>query len=247
MNTILDIKNLHVSVDDKPILKGFSLQIAPGTVHALMGPNGSGKSTLAYALMGHPGYHITAGSVFLAGKEITHVAPDKRAHAGLFLAFQHPYEIPGVKVHTFLKEAYQALTGKIVSVKDFHKLLQKKIELLSLDPAFAYRDLNDGFSGGEKKRLEMLQLMVLQPKVAILDEIDSGLDVDALKVVTHAIAQIKQESPSIGFVVITHYQRILNYLQPDYVHILLGGVLSQSGSKEVAYQVEEHGYDQSKQ
>ena len=238
------IKNLSVSIDDQPIINDLNLQVAPGTIHAIMGPNGSGKSTLAYTLAGHPNYKIERGSIVFNNQNVTKLPPDKRAQAGLFLAFQHPCEIPGVTVSNFLKEAYAAITTTQISVEEFHQLLQKKMKLLNIDPSFAYRNLNDGFSGGEKKRLEMLQLLVLKPKLAILDEIDSGLDIDALKIVAQGLTQARRENPSMSVIIITHYQRILNYIKPDFVHILMNGNIVQSGDATLAHSLEQRGYQQ---
>lgn len=240
---MLQITDLSVAIDNTPILKNFSLTCQPGSVHAIMGPNGSGKSTLAYTLMGHPSYQINHGSVQLQGAAITDLSPDKRAKAGIFLAFQQPLEIPGVTVATLLKEAHYAVTGMQMNVTDFNALLQQKLAMLKLDPAFAYRNVNEGFSGGEKKRLEMVQLLLLQPKLAILDEIDSGLDIDALKLVADALASAREQNPTMIIVLITHYQRMLNHVQPDYVHIMQQGTLVKSGDASLAHQLENRGYD----
>jgi len=242
----LCIKNLSVSVIDKPVLYNINLNVNAGNVHAIMGPNGSGKSSLAYTLMGHPHYYITAGAVILNDVDITTMPVHERAKNGLFLSFQHPCEIPGVSVASFLKEAYSAVTGTHISVADFQQLLLKYCELLSIAPAFIGRGLNDGFSGGEKKRLELLQLLLLQPKVAILDEIDSGLDVDSLKIVAAGIALARQENPHMSVILITHYQRILNYIIPDYVHVLCDGRIVSSGDAHVAKVLEAKGYDEFK-
>ncbi len=239
----LEINNLSVSVFNQPVLKSITLSIKPGTTHAIMGPNGSGKSTLAYALMGHPNYQITAGSIVLQKKEITDLSPDKRAQGGLFLAFQQPQAIPGVRVLTFLKEAYHAMHGKSISVQDFQQLLFMRMKQLLIDSSFASRNLNDGFSGGERKRFELLQLLLLQPNVAVLDEIDSGLDIDALKIVSNGIAIARKENPRLSIILITHYQRILQYVAPDYVHVLCDGRIVESGNASLAQELEQKGYD----
>lgn len=240
---MLDIKDLFVDVEDKQILKGISLKIKPGEIHAIMGPNGSGKSTLSYALMGHPKYKIISGQATLDGKDLLGMEVNERARAGLFLSFQYPSEIAGVTVANFLKTAYNELKaedGKKVNVMDFMKLLYGKMEELKMDKEFAKRHLNVGFSGGEKKRNEILQMAVLEPKYAILDETDSGLDVDALRIVSEGIKKLS--GPNIGILIITHYQRILHYVKPDYVHILAGGKIVKSGGSELAEKVEKEGY-----
>lgn len=241
-STLLDIKNLSVSVNDKPILYNINLNINSHTIHAIMGPNGSGKSSLAYTLMGHPYYHITSGQVMLNDVDITNMPVHERAKNGLFLSFQHPCEIPGVSVAAFLKEAYIAVTGQHIAVADFQQLLLERCKQLSIDPAFIQRSL-EGFSGGEKKKLELLQLLMLKPKIVILDEIDSGLDVDALKVVAAGIALARQENPHMAIILITHYQRILDYIVPDYVHILCDGRIITFGDAQVAKDLEAKGYD----
>ena len=243
MKQQLRINQLQVSVEDQPVVKGLDLSLGSGEIHALMGPNGSGKSTLAYALMGHPRYAITNGTVFFNNEEITSYTPDKRAKLGLFLSFQHPQEIPGVQVFTFLKEAKRALTGNEVAIDELYDELCAYMDLLHIDYSFAYRNLNDGFSGGEKKKFEMLQLLVLQPKIAILDEIDSGLDIDALKSVAEGIAYARNNNPHLSILIITHYQRILQYVHPDYVHVLIDGILVQSGNYQLAQHIEKQGYD----
>lgn len=237
------ISNLSVSLSGTSILNGITLALAPGSIHAIMGPNGSGKSTLAHALAGHPYYTIDQGSISLDQADITHMRPDERARNGLFLAFQYPVAIPGVKVHLFLKEALYAITGKHMPIAEFNEMLRIAMEQLQIDPAFAYRDLHDGFSGGEKKRLELLQLLILKPKVAILDEIDSGLDIDALKIVADGIAIAREQNPQLRILLITHYQRILQHITPDYVHVLCKGSLVDSGNSELAQQLERKGYD----
>ena len=237
----LEVKDLKVKIEDKEILKGISLEVNKDEVVALMGPNGSGKSTLAYALMGHPRYQITNGKIMLNGKDATNAEPDERAKNGLFLSFQYPQEISGVSVSNFLRTALNAKREKPISVPDFHKLLQEKMALLKMDKSFALRYVNEGFSGGEKKRAEILQMAVLHPQIAILDETDSGLDIDALKTVANGVNALK--GPETGILLITHYQRILNYITPDKVHIVIDGRIVKSGGKELALQVEEKGYD----
>lgn len=239
----LEIKNLHVSIEGKEIVKGLDLEVKTGEIHAIMGPNGSGKSTLAYSLMGHPRYEVDEGFVELDGTDILELEPDERSRAGLFLAFQYPMEVAGVTVANFLRTAVNSHLGQgnEMSVMDFAKKLREKMELLEMDPAFANRYLNEGFSGGEKKRNEILQLAMLEPKFAIMDETDSGLDIDALQIVSNGVNAIK--GPNMGVVVITHYSRILRYLQPDYVHILMDGKIVRSGGKDLAEALEEKGYD----
>ena len=236
----LQLNNLHISVEDKPIVTGLSLEIKPGEVHAIMGPNGSGKSTLANAVMGHPKYTITKGTITLDNNDITNEKPDKKSLAGLFLSMQYSPEIPGVAVSNFLRLAVQASTGKKQNPVTFHKLLVEKIKELHMDPSFATRHLNAGFSGGEKKRLEILQLITLNPKYAILDETDSGLDVDALKIVAEGINRF--HNAHNGIVLITHYNRILEYVQPDFVHIMYQGRIIKSGGKELASDIEKNGF-----
>lgn len=243
MKQYLRIINLTVAVEEQTVVHGLDLSIAAGQVHALMGPNGSGKSTLACALMGHPRYAIKNGDVFLNDIAITDYTPDKRAKLGLFLSFQHPQEIAGVQVFTFLKEAKRALTGAEVAIDELYDELCGYLDLLQIDHSFVYRNLNDGFSGGEKKKFEMLQLLVLKPKIAILDEIDSGLDVDALKAVAAGIAHARKSNSALSILLITHYQRILQYIKPDYVHVLMNGKLIQSGDHKLAELIETQGYD----
>ena len=243
--TFLEVKNLHVKIEDKEIVKGLNLKVDKGQVVALMGPNGSGKSTLAYALMGHPKYEITSGKILLNGKDVTKAKPDERAKKGLFLSFQYPHEISGVSVSNFLRIALnakrEASGEKPISVIDFYKFLQEKMKSLKIDKSFALRYLNEGFSGGEKKRMEILQMSVLEPKIGILDETDSGLDVDALKTVANGINDIK--GSKMGILLITHYQRILNYVTPDKVHIMMDGKIVKSDDKKLALKVEKKGYE----
>src|SRR5215471_10949312 len=223
----LEIRGLHADVEDKEILKGIDLTITQGQVHALMGPNGSGKSTLANVLMGRPTYKVTAGEIRFRGEDITSLSPDKRAQLGLFLAFQYPTEIPGVSVVNFLRTAYNAVKGETTSALAFRKLMKEKMELLGVDDEMVRRYVNQGFSGGEKKKNEVLQLAVLEPKIAVLDETDSGLDIDSLKSVAEGVARLI--GPSLGVLLITHYQRILNYIKPDHIHVMMGGRIVVSG------------------
>lgn len=242
----LIITNLHATIDDKEILKGINLKVNPGEIHAIMGPNGSGKSTLAYTLAGHPGYEVTAGSqVQLNGQAVLDLSPDERAQAGLFLAFQYPVEVPGVKVQNFLRHAYQARTAlpQFDTVLAFRQHLEALAEEFGVNPELLRRGLNEGFSGGEKKRLEILQMALLQPSYAVLDETDSGLDVDAIKIVAEGVRKIVDRYQT-GIIVITHYNRILDYLKPDFVHVLVDGRISQSGGPELAKEVEATGYHQ---
>ena len=243
----LVINNLQVSVEDTEILKGVNLTIRSGEVHAVMGPNGTGKSTLAYALMGHPKYKITEGEATLDGRDLLDLDPNERSKLGLFLAFQYPVAVPGVSVANFLRTAINAHRkgqnpeDKGISIPDFRKKLKEKMALLGMDESFAGRYLNDGFSGGEKKRVEILQMATLEPKISILDETDSGLDIDALKIVAHGIKAINKKDQ--GILVITHYQRILNYITPDFVHVMLNGRIVESGGPELALRLEEEGYE----
>jgi Fe-S cluster assembly ATP-binding protein len=248
MTAALEIKNLHVTIDDQPILKGIDLLIRQGEIHALMGPNGSGESTLAYTLAGHPFYEPTAGQVIFDGIDLLELEPDERSRAGLFLAFQYPMAVPGVTVANFLRQALNA-RRKAENPEDagipipvFRRLLKEKMDELSIDYKFAGRYLNEGFSGGEKKRAEILQMATLEPKIAIMDETDSGLDIDALRIVSDG-ANALQKANGMGVLVITHYQRILNYIQPDKVHVMLKGRIVESGGPELALALEEKGYD----
>ncbi len=238
---ILRIENLHVSVDGKEILKGLNLTVNKGEVHALMGPNGSGKSTLAYVLMGHPKYQVTSGKIWYKGEDILALKPNERAKKGLFLAFQYPTAIPGVTVMNFLRAALKSVREKEIPAKDFLKLLKDKMQFLEISDKFTNRYINDGFSGGEKKRHEILQMAVLEPEMAILDETDSGLDIDALKTVAKGINKLI--GPNLGILLITHYQRMLNYIKPDFVHVLVDGKIVQSGGDKLALKLEELGYD----
>jgi Fe-S cluster assembly ATP-binding protein len=238
----LRIENLHVNVEGKEILKGIDLAVEPGKVHAIMGPNGSGKSTLAYTLMGHPGYEITEGRIFLDGSDITEMSPDERAKAGLFLAFQYPHSIPGVTMANFLRTAVNAVSESPVSPRDFRQQLRQKMGLLKMNEDFAGRYVNEGFSGGEKKRAEILQMAMLQPRYAVLDETDSGLDIDALRIVADGVNALL--GPDMGVLVITHYQRLLNYIKPDFVHVLVNGKIVREGGPELALELEQTGYEQ---
>ncbi|MBN8636991.1 MAG: Fe-S cluster assembly ATPase SufC [Anaerolineae bacterium] len=247
MGAALEIRNLHVTVEDKPILRGVNLTVKQGEVHALMGPNGSGKSTLANVLLGNPAYEVTAGQIIFDGQDLLEMEADERSRAGLFLAFQYPVSIPGVTLANFLRLAINARmkaadpSSKGISVSDFRKLMRAKMDSLHMDHSFAGRYLNEGFSGGEKKRAEILQMAVLNPKITILDETDSGLDIDALRVVSEGVASLR--GPDLGVLVITHYQRILNYIKPDYVHIMFEGRIVENGGPDLALRLEETGYD----
>lgn len=237
----LIIQDLHVSIEGKEILKGINLTVKKGEIAALMGPNGAGKSTLGYALMGHPNYIIDSGKIFYKGEDITNMPPNERAKRGLFLSFQYPAEISGVTVSNFLRTALNELKGKAMPFMEFQKLLKEKMHMLKMKDVFATRYLNEGFSGGEKKRAEILQLAVLQPEMAILDETDSGLDIDALKAVAEGVNRLS--GPNMGILIITHYQRILNYIKPNSVHVMIDGRIVKSGGEELARELEEKGYD----
>jgi len=237
----LVIEDLHVAVEDKQILRGVDLTVEPGRVHALMGPNGSGKSTLAYALAGHPGYRITGGKVSFKGEDVLGLTPDERARLGMFLAMQYPVEVPGVSVTNFLRTAMNAVRGEDVPVREFARELREQMRLLDMDPKFAERSLNEGFSGGEKKRHEILQMALLRPELAILDETDSGLDVDALRVVAGGVNRLR--GPGLGILLITHYTRVLRYISPDFVHVMVEGRVVQSGGPELADDLEASGYE----
>ena len=247
MVSVLEIDNLHVSVDNNEILRGVNLTIKQGETHALMGPNGSGKSTLAYALMGHPGYDITDGQVIFKGVDLLELSSDERARMGLFLAFQYPVAIPGVTVANFLRTAINSRRkaeneeDRGIPIREFRSLLKKKMASLDMSQEVAGRYLNDGFSGGEKKRAEILQLATLEPEIAILDETDSGLDIDALKIVADGVNQLV--GPNLGVLVITHYQRVLQYIQPQQVHVMFEGRIVESGGADLALQLESQGYE----
>jgi Fe-S cluster assembly ATP-binding protein len=243
----LVIRNLKVNIGGKEILKGLNLTIRQGEIHALMGPNGTGKSTLAYSLLGHPHYEVSGGEVYFKDQNILELEPDERSRLGLFLAFQYPVAIPGVSVANFLRTAINARRrtanpeDKGISIPEFRKTLKEHMDRLKMDYGFASRYLNDGFSGGEKKRAEILQMAVLHPEIAILDETDSGLDIDALRIVAEGVNSLR--GPDLGVLVITHYQRILNYIKPDFVHIMLGGKIVESGGADLALHLEDQGYD----
>lgn len=242
---MLVIKNLHASVEDKEILKGINLEIKPGEVHAIMGPNGAGKSTLSAVVAGNENFEITEGEIILDGEELNELAPEERAHKGVFLSFQYPVEIPGVSVTNFIKtainESRKANGQEEMPANEMLKLIKEKSELLEIDRKFLSRSLNEGFSGGEKKRNEIFQMAMLNPKIAILDETDSGLDIDALRIVANGVNKLKNENNAV--VVITHYQRLLDYIVPDYVHVLMDGKIIKTGDKNLALELEEKGYD----
>ncbi|MEY3406812.1 MAG: hypothetical protein RLZZ556_884 [Actinomycetota bacterium] len=242
----LEIINLGVSVETdqgtKDILRGVDLTISSGEIHAIMGPNGSGKSTLAYSIAGHPKYTITQGQILLDGEDVLEMSVDERAKAGLFLAMQYPVEIPGVSVSNFLRTAKTAIDGEAPAIRTWVKDVKQAMEDLRMDPAFSERNVNEGFSGGEKKRHEILQMELLKPKFAVLDETDSGLDVDALRVVSEGVNRIKQEN-NMGVLLITHYTRILKYIRPDYVHVFVDGKIAEEGGPELADKLEAEGYD----
>ncbi|KIO51044.1 Fe-S cluster assembly ATPase SufC [Flavobacterium hibernum] len=242
---MLSIKNLHASIGDKEILKGINIEVKAGEVHAIMGPNGSGKSTLSAVIAGNENYEVTEGEVFLDGEDLADLAPEERAHKGVFLSFQYPVEIPGVSVTNFMKtainETRKANGQEEMPANEMLKVIREKSELLEIDRKFLSRSLNEGFSGGEKKRNEIFQMAMLEPKLAILDETDSGLDIDALRIVANGVNKLKSEKNAI--IVITHYQRLLDYIVPDFVHVLYNGKIVKSGGKELAYELEEKGYD----
>jgi Fe-S cluster assembly ATP-binding protein len=239
----LEIKNLRVAIGENEIVRDLSLTVRTGEVHAIMGPNGSGKSTLAKVIAGHPDYHVTSGDVLMDGENVFELEPDERARKGLFLAFQYPSEIPGVTIANFLRAAAQSRLpeGEELEATDYYAKLYEKMDLLNMDRSFTSRAVNEGFSGGEKKRCEILQMAMLEPRFAILDETDSGLDIDALKVVAHGVNSLR--SPNLGVLLITHYQRLLNYIIPDFVHVMVQGRIVRSGGKELALELEEKGYD----
>nr|WP_322624855.1 Fe-S cluster assembly ATPase SufC [uncultured Flavobacterium sp.] len=242
---MLSIKNLHAKVEDKDILKGINLEVKAGEVHAIMGPNGSGKSTLSSVIAGNENYEVTDGEIILEGEDIGELAPEERAHKGVFLSFQYPVEIPGVSVTNFMKtainETRKANGQEEMPANEMLKLIREKSELLEIDRKFLSRSLNEGFSGGEKKRNEIFQMAMLEPKLAILDETDSGLDIDALRIVANGVNKLRSKDNAV--IVITHYQRLLDYIVPDFVHVLYKGKIVKSGGKELAYELEEKGYD----
>ncbi|HEY8475395.1 MAG TPA: Fe-S cluster assembly ATPase SufC [Chloroflexota bacterium] len=242
---LLEIVNLHAVVADEglEILRGVDLAVPAGQIHAIMGPNGSGKSTLAKVIAGHPAYEVTDGDIRYAGESILDLEPDERARRGIFLAFQYPVEIPGVSIANFLRTALQAQRGQEIDIFEFAEELERTLQMLGMDPAFAERAVNDGFSGGEKKRNEILQLAMLKPRLAVLDETDSGLDIDALKIVADGVNRLKAERPEMTVLLITHYQRLLNYIRPDVVHVMVEGRIVRSGGPELALELEERGYD----
>ena len=244
-NTILEVRGLKATINEVPILKGLDLTVRAGEVHAIMGPNGSGKSTLAKALAGHPAYTITGGEVLFDGKPLLDLAPEERARAGLFLGFQYPIEVPGVTNSAFLRLAYNTVQGARgkdeLDPLEFDDYVQEKLKLLEMDPAFLERSVNEGFSGGEKKRNEILQMAILEPRLAILDEVDSGLDIDALRVVAGGVNSLRRADNAV--VLVTHYQRLLNYITPDFVHVMSQGRIVRTGGKELALELETRGYD----
>jgi len=242
---MLEIRGLSAAIEDKPILQGIDLTVPQGEVHAIMGPNGSGKSTLSKVLAGHPSYEVISGTVTYEGKDLLELEPDERARAGVFMAFQYPVEVPGVSNSQFLRLAYnqkmQHLGKEELDPLEFNDYLKEKAKIVDMDPAFFKRSVNEGFSGGEKKRNEILQMAVLQPKLAILDETDSGLDIDALRIVAEGVNKLRSSDNAI--ILVTHYQRLLNYITPDFVHVLAGGKIVKEGGKELALELEEKGYD----
>jgi Fe-S cluster assembly ATP-binding protein len=242
---LLEIKDLHAAIDGKEILKGLNLQINKGEVHAIMGPNGSGKSTLAKIIAGHPSYEVTGGEVIYEGENLLELDPDERARSGIFLAFQYPVEVPGVSNSQFLRLAYNEkmkhLGEEELDPLEFNDLLKERAKIVEMDSSFFKRSVNEGFSGGEKKRNEILQMAVLQPKLAVLDETDSGLDIDALRIVAEGVNKLRGADKAI--ILVTHYQRLLNYIEPDFVHVLAGGKIVKEGGKELALELEEKGYD----
>ena len=245
MENLIEIKNLHASIDGKEILKGINLTVKPGEVHAIMGPNGSGKSTLSNVLVGHPAYTVTEGEIIYKGKDLLSMSPEERSHAGIFLSFQYPVEIAGVSTTNFMRAAInakrQALGEEALSATDFLKMMREKRALVNLDSKLANRSVNEGFSGGEKKRNEIFQMAMLEPTLSILDETDSGLDIDALRIVAEGVNKLKR--PDTSSIVITHYQRLLDYIKPDIVHILYNGKIVKTAGPELALELEERGYD----
>jgi len=238
---MLKIENLHVEIEGGEILKGLDLEVGKGEIHAIMGPNGSGKSTLSNVLMGHPRYEVTDGTIEFLGEDVLELEADERARLGMFLAFQYPSEVPGVSVANFLRTAVNSVREEELPPMQMYRLIQEKMKIMQMDPKFAERYLNEGFSGGEKKRNEILQMLMLEPKLAIMDETDSGLDIDALQVVSKGVNELR--GPEFSAVVITHYNRILRYIEPDFVHVMLDGRIVTSGGKELALALEEKGYD----
>jgi Fe-S cluster assembly ATP-binding protein len=238
---MLKIDTLRVEIDGQEIVKGLDLEVGEGEIHAIMGPNGSGKSTLANVLMGHPRYEVTGGSITFRGEDVFELEPDERAKLGMFLAFQYPSEVPGVSVANFLRTAVNSVREEELSPMDMYRLIQEKMKVMQMDPKFAERYLNEGFSGGEKKRNEILQMLMLEPKLAIMDETDSGLDIDALQVVAKGVNELR--APEFSAVIITHYQRILRYIEPDRVHVMLDGRIVTSGGKDLAHELEDKGYE----
>ena len=238
---MLKVDNLHVEIEGGEILKGLGLEVGKGEIHAIMGPNGSGKSTLSNVLMGHPRYDVTDGTIEFMGEDVMELEADERARLGMFLAFQYPSEVPGVSVANFLRTAVNSVRENELSVMEMYRLIQEKMKIMQMDPKFAERYLNEGFSGGEKKRNEILQMLMLEPKLAIMDETDSGLDIDALQVVSKGVNELR--GPEFSAVIITHYQRILRYIEPDHVHVMLDGRIVTSGGKDLALTLEDKGYD----
>jgi len=238
---MLKIDNLHVEIEGGEILKGLGLEVGKGEIHAIMGPNGSGKSTLSNVLMGHPRYEVTDGTIEFLGEDVLELEADERARLGMFLAFQYPSEVPGVSVANFLRTAVNSVREEELAPMQMYRLIQEKMKIMQMDPKFAERYLNEGFSGGEKKRNEILQMLMLEPKLAIMDETDSGLDIDALQVVSKGVNELR--GPEFSAVIITHYQRILRYIEPDHVHVMLDGRIVTSGGKDLALQLEDKGYD----
>jgi Fe-S cluster assembly ATP-binding protein len=238
---MLKIEDLQVEIDGQEIVKGLDLEVGKGEIHAIMGPNGSGKSTLANVLMGHPRYEVTGGSITFEGEDVFELEPDERAKLGMFLAFQYPSEVPGVSVANFLRTAVNSVREEELNPMEMYRLIQEKMSIMQMDPRFAERYLNEGFSGGEKKRNEILQMLMLEPTLAIMDETDSGLDIDALQVVAKGVNELR--GPEFSAIIITHYQRILRYIEPDHVHVMLDGRLVTSGGKELADDLEEKGYE----
>ena len=240
-DTPFHCEDIHVSIEGKDVVKGVSLTIRGGEIHALMGPNGSGKSTFANAMMGHPSYTLTEGKIYVRGEDVTEMSPEERSRKGMFLAFQYPMAIPGVTVANFLRAAVKSHAADESEMKGFRKTLLENFERLEIDQAFATRYVNDGFSGGEKKRIEILQMLMLKPSIALLDETDSGLDIDALQIVAKGINHVM--APNVGALLVTHYQRILNFVKPDFVHVFMGGRIVRSGGPELAHELEQKGYE----